>query len=69
MSNEENNKNEKSNTQWHGGKGSVQKPNDQDKFADGWDKIWGKKKKLTKREEVLLHPPLYYSDKDKKEDK
>ena len=58
MSNEENNKNEKSNTQWHGGKGSVQKPNDQDKFADGWDKIWGKKKKLTKREEVLLHPPL-----------
>ena len=69
MSNEENIKNEKSNTQWHGGKGSVQKPNDQDKFADGWDKIWGKKKKLTKREEVLLHPPLYYSDKDKKEDK
>ena len=69
MSNEENNKNEKSNTQWHGRKGSVQKPNDQDKFADGWDKIWGKKKKLTKREEVLLHPPLYYSDKDKKEDK
>jgi len=69
MSNEENNKNEKSNTQWHGGKGSVQKPNDQDKFADGWDKIWGKKKTLSKREEVLLHPPLYYSDKDKKEDK
>ena len=67
MSNEENNKNEKSNTQWHGGKGSVQKPNDQDKFADGWDKIWGKKKKLSKRERVLMHPELF--DSNKKKDK
>ena len=71
MSNEENNKNEKSNTQWHGGKGSVQKPNDQDKFADGWDAIWGKNKDkgLTRREQVLLDPleASKRSDKNKKD--
>ena len=78
---------------WHGGKGSIQKPNNQSKFAENWDKIFGKKDKvqkhidslpehredkpgsqiskkkktLTKREQVLMHPPLYYSN--KKEDK
>ena len=41
----EENKTEKSKGQWHGGKGSVQKPTDQDKYADNWDLIWGKKKK------------------------
>ena len=30
--------------QWHGGKGSVQKDHDHNKFADNWDKIFGKKK-------------------------
>ena len=30
---------------WHGGKGSVQKPTDQDKYAENWEKIFGKKKK------------------------
>jgi hypothetical protein len=30
--------------QWHGGKGSVQKPTDQDKYAANWDKIFGNKK-------------------------
>ena len=57
--------------QWHGGKGSVQKPNDQDKFADGWDAIWGNKKKpggLSDRERLLMDPPLYVKDKDKKDD-
>ena len=34
---------EKSSGQWHGGKGSVQKPSDQDKYAENWDKIFGKK--------------------------
>ena len=56
--------------QWHGGKGSVQKPNDQDKFADGWDAIWGKKKKsgeLSDRERLLMDPPLFVNDKDKKD--
>ena len=31
--------------QWHGGKGSVQKPKDHDKFSDGWDRIFGNKEK------------------------
>ena len=31
--------------QWHGGKGSVQKPNDHDKYAEAWEKIFGKKRK------------------------
>ena len=30
--------------QWHGGKGSVQKPTDQDKYAENWEKIFGNKK-------------------------
>ena len=77
---------------WHGGKGSIQKSTNQDKYSENYDKIFNKKlntdyslseqmqdelepipskkrKTLTKREEVLMHPPLYYSDKDKKEDK
>ena len=29
--------------QWHGGKGSVQKSGDQEKFSDNWDKIFGDK--------------------------
>jgi hypothetical protein len=60
--------------QWHGGKGSVQKPKDQDKFADGWDAIWGKKEKdngLTRREQVLLDPleASQRSDIENKKDK
>ena len=59
--------------QWHGGKGSVQKPKDQDKFADGWDAIWGKNKDkgLTRREQVLLDPleASMRSDESKKKDK
>lgn len=59
--------------QWHGGKGSVQKPKDQDKFADGWDAIWGKDKDkgLTRREQVLLDPleASQRSDESKKKDK
>ena len=39
-----------------GGKGSVQKPGDQDKFSDNWDKIFGKNKKLSEREIVLMDP-------------
>ena len=33
--------------QWHGGKGSVQKDHDHDKYSDNWDKIFGKNKGLT----------------------
>jgi len=40
----EDTKPEKSNGQWHGGKGSVQKPSNQDKYAENWDKIFGNKK-------------------------
>ena len=53
---------------WHGGKGSIQKPSDQDKYAENYDKIFnsGKKKGLSKRERVLMEPPLYKNKKDKK---
>jgi len=61
----EENKEQKSKGQWHGGKGSVQKPSDQDKYAENWDKIFGKKKTLSKREQVLLNPKLYYNKNDK----
>lgn len=42
--------------QWHGGKGSVQKSGDQEKFSDNWDKIFGKNKGLSDREIVLMDP-------------
>ena len=53
---------------WHGGKGSIQKPTDQDKYAENYDKIFnsGKKKRLSKRERVLMDPQLYKNEKDKK---
>ncbi len=28
-----------------GGKGSTQRPTDQDKYNDAWERIWGKNKK------------------------
>ena len=31
--------------QWHGGKGSIQKDHDHDKYAVAWEKIFGKKEK------------------------
>ena len=37
------NKIPKSRGKWHGGKGSVQKPVNQDKFSENYDKIFGKK--------------------------
>ena len=30
---------------WHGGKGSIQKPTNQDKYAEAWEKIFGEKRK------------------------
>ena len=56
---------------WHGGKGSIQKPTDQDKYAENYDKIFNKKKKLSKREEVLMDPlaASQRSDKKKKQKK
>lgn len=29
-------------SEWHGGKGSKQRPTDQQKYSDNWDKIFGK---------------------------
>ena len=29
---------------WHGGKGSARKESDQNKYNDGWDRIFGNKK-------------------------
>tara|TARA_Y100001937_G_C6856042_1_gene214228 strand:+ start:85 stop:357 length:273 start_codon:yes stop_codon:yes gene_type:complete len=74
--------------QWHGGKGSIQKPSDQDKYAENYDKIFkkkfntdysvseqmqdeiepipNKKKKLSKREEVLMDPLAASQRSDKK---
>ena len=56
--------------QWHGGKGSIQKDHDHNKYAENYDKIFGKDRtRLTKREEVLLDPlaASQRSDKKKKE--
>ena len=66
MSEDKDNKSNKG--QWHGGKGSIQKPTDQDKYAENYDKIFnsGKKKRLSKRERVLMEPPLFINEKDKK---
>jgi hypothetical protein len=36
--------NKSSKGQWHGGKGSIQKTTDHDKYADSWERIFGKKK-------------------------
>jgi len=49
-------------------KKSEQKPTDQDKYAENYDKIFnsGKKKRLSKRERVLMEPPLFKNEKDKK---
>ena len=60
--------NKKSKGQWHGGKGSKQKDNDHNKNAENYDKIFntGNKKKLSKRERVLMEPPLFKNEKDKK---
>ena len=53
----EENKNKSSKGQWHGGQGSIQKDHDHNKYAENYDKIFGKDRtRLTKREEVLLDP-------------
>ncbi len=56
--------------QWHGGKGSIQKPTDQDKYAENYDKIFnsGKKKRLSKRERVLMDPLAASQKSDKKKE-
>ena len=64
----EKNKDKSNKGQWHGGKGSIQKDHDHDKYAENYDKIFnsGKKKRLSKRERVLMEPPLFKNEKDKK---
>ena len=49
MSEDKKSKETASKGQWHGGKGSLQKDHDQNKFADNWDKIFGKKEKNDKK--------------------
>ena len=39
----EDNKIEKSHGKWHGGKGSARKDNNNSKYAENWEKIFGKK--------------------------
>ena len=39
--------------QWHGGKGSIQKDHDHDKYAKAWEKIFGKKDKVQKHIDSL----------------
>jgi hypothetical protein len=36
-------------SQWHGGKGSKQRPTDKKKFDDNYDRIFGKKKDEEKK--------------------
>ena len=38
----------KSHGKWHGGKGSARKQSNEQKYADNWEKIFGKKPKKTK---------------------
>ena len=45
MSENKENKNQASKGKWHGGKGSARKESDQDKYNDGWERIFGKGKK------------------------
>ena len=60
----------KSKGSWHGGKGSIQKPIDQEKYAENYDKIFGrKKKKLTEREKVLMDPLAASQRSDEKKKK
>jgi hypothetical protein len=33
------------NSKWHGGKGSKRRPEENKKYEESWDKIWGNKKK------------------------
>ena len=40
---------------WHGGKGSARKDSDNTKYADNWDKIFGKDKGLSEREKVCYY--------------
>ena len=63
----EKDKDKSSKGQWHGGKGSVQKPSDHEKYAENWDKIFNtnKNKGLSKREQVLMDPPLHYNKEEK----
>ncbi len=60
----------KSKGSWHGGKGSIQKPSNQEKYAENYDKIFGrKKKKLTEREKVLMDPLAASQRSDEKKKK
>tara|TARA_B100000965_G_scaffold86851_1_gene70343 strand:+ start:1437 stop:1583 length:147 start_codon:yes stop_codon:yes gene_type:complete len=45
MSKEKKNNETASKGKWHGGKGSIQKPTDQNKYAEAWEKIFGEKRK------------------------
>ena len=56
---------------WHGGKGSARKDSDNTKYADNWDKIFGKDIGLPEREKVLMDPlaASQRSDAKKKIDK
>ena len=88
-------KNKSKKGQWHGGKGSIQKSDGQDKYSKNYDKIFNKnkklntdysvseqmqddlepipnkKKRLSKRERVLMDPlgASQKSDKKKQEKK
>lgn len=45
MSEKKENKETMSKGQWHGGKGSARKQSNEKKYADGWERIFGKTKK------------------------
>lgn len=45
MTDEKKTDNKSSKGQWHGGKGSIQKDHNHNKYADNWEKIFGKAKK------------------------
>lgn len=51
--------------QWHGGKGDIPRGNDQQKFADGWELAFGKKKPAIKARKAQPDHSLTQVHKDK----
>ena len=51
--------------QWHGGKGDTPRGNDQQKFADGWELAFGKKKPEIKARKAQPDHSVTQMHKDK----
>ena len=52
-------------TQWHGGKGSRRRNSKEDKYADGWERIFGKPEPKVKEHKKTPRHGLTKVHKDK----